>query len=88
MLAWLDRHEPEVLDRAATAGYCKDAVFGRLTGLRATDPSDSSVPFGDGTGLAYSDEILQLCGLEHRRDLLAPIESPARRRPSPTTARR
>ena len=35
------------------------------------------MPFGDGTGLAYSDEILRLCGLEHRRDLLAPIESPA-----------
>ena len=28
----------------------KDAVFGRLTGVRATDPSDSSMPFGDGTG--------------------------------------
>ena len=39
-------------------------------------PSDSSVPFGDGTGLGYSDQILQLCGLEHRRDLLAPIEAP------------
>ena len=77
ILAWLDRHEPDVLDRAESAGYCKDVILGRLTGLRATDPSDSSVPFGDGTGEAYSDEILRLCGLGHRRDLLAPIESPA-----------
>jgi erythritol kinase (D-erythritol 1-phosphate-forming) len=77
VLAWLDQHEPEALDRAESAGYCKDVILGRLTGLRATDPSDSSVPFGDGTGQAYSDEILRLCGLGHRRDLLAPIESPA-----------
>ena len=41
-LKWLDLNEPETLDRAATAGYCKDALFGRLTGVRATDPSDAS----------------------------------------------
>lgn len=76
LLAWLDHHEPARLDRAATAGYCKDAVFGRLTGVRATDPSDSSMPFGDGTGLGYSDEVLRLTGLTHRRELLAPIISP------------
>jgi xylulokinase/erythritol kinase len=76
LLAWLDRHEPEVLDGAVTAGYCKDAVFGRLTGVRATDPSDSSMPFGDGTGTGYSAEVLSLTGLAHRRELLAPIVSP------------
>jgi xylulokinase/erythritol kinase len=77
LLAWLDRHEPAGLDAAATAGYCKDAVFGRLTGARATDPSDSSMPFGDGTGTGYSDEVLELTGLAHRRELLAPIVGPA-----------
>lgn len=75
-LKWLDEHEPEVLDRAATVGYCKDALFGRLTGVRATDPSDASMPFGDGTGLAYSDRVLELTGLTHRRSLLAPIVGP------------
>jgi erythritol kinase (D-erythritol 1-phosphate-forming) len=77
LLAWLDRHEPAALDAAATAGYCKDAMFGRLTGARATDPSDSSMPFGDGTGTGYSDEVLELTGLSHRRELLAPIIGPA-----------
>jgi xylulokinase/erythritol kinase len=76
LLAWLDRHEPAALDAAATAGYCKDAVFGRLTGVRATDPSDSSMPFGDGTGTGYSDEVLAATGLTHRRELLAPITAP------------
>ncbi|MEJ3657518.1 FGGY-family carbohydrate kinase [Actinomycetes bacterium KLBMP 9759] len=76
LLAWLDRNEPASLDAAATAGYCKDAVFGRLTGVRATDASDSSMPFGDGTGTGYSDAVLAATGLEHRRDLLAPISAP------------
>jgi xylulokinase/erythritol kinase len=76
LLAWLDRHEPDSLDRAVTAGYCKDVVFGRLTGVRATDPTDSSMPFGDGTGTGYSDAVLELTGLSHRRRLLAPIVAP------------
>lgn len=76
LLAWLDENEPEVLDRATTAGACKDAVFTRLTGERATDPSDSSMPFGDGTGTGYSDGALAAMGLAHRRDLLAPITVP------------
>jgi erythritol kinase len=81
LLAWLDAHEPDVLDRATTAGACKDAVFTRLTGERATDPSDSSLPFGDGTGTGYSDTALDAMGLAHRRDLLAPITVPVPQAP-------
>jgi erythritol kinase (D-erythritol 1-phosphate-forming) len=81
LLAWLDAHEPAALDRAATAGTCKDAVFTRLTGERATDPSDSSMPFGDGTGTGYSDAVLDAMGIAHRRDLLAPITAPAPQAP-------
>lgn len=76
LLAWLDAHEPAALDRATTAGTCKDALFTRLTGVRATDPSDSSVPFGDGTGTGYSDAVLDAMGIAHRRELLAPITTP------------
>ncbi len=75
-LKWLDLNEPQTLDRAATVGTCKDAIFGRLTGVRATDPSDASMPFGDGTGMGYSDRVLELTGLSHRRSLLAPIVAP------------
>ncbi|MBE2999962.1 carbohydrate kinase [Nocardiopsis sp. HNM0947] len=75
LLAWLAEHEPETLDRAATAGYCKDAVFGRLTGVRATDPSDSSMPFGDGSGRGYSDTVLSLTGLDDHRHLLPPVHT-------------
>ena len=76
LLKWLDLNEPETLDRAASAGYVKDALFGRLTGVRATDPSDSSMPLGDGTGTGYSDKTLEIMGLAHRKDLLAPVVAP------------
>jgi erythritol kinase len=76
LLAWLDAHEPDALDRATTASTCKDALFARLTGERATDPSDSSVPFGDGTGTGYSAKAITAMGVAHRRDLLPPVVTP------------
>ncbi len=77
ILAWLDRNEPDTLDRAATAGYIKDLLLQRFTGLRATDGSDASLPFGSlVTGEDYSSEVLRLTGLGHRADLLAPVVRP------------
>lgn len=73
ILHWLEEHEPSTVDRAATAAYCKDVVLQRLTGLRATDPSDASLPFGDPHGDGYSATALKLCGLDHRANLLAPV---------------
>ncbi|WP_192772565.1 FGGY-family carbohydrate kinase [Plantactinospora soyae] len=73
LLAWLDAHEPAVLDRAATAAYCKDMVVQRLTGLRATDPSDASAPFLDPRTRRYDEDLIAACGLAHRRHLLAPV---------------
>lgn len=76
VLAWLDAHEPESLERAATAGYCKDLVMQRLTGLRATDASDASLPFLDPRERCYDPDVLAMCGLSHRAALLAPITEP------------
>ncbi|MCP2164521.1 xylulokinase [Goodfellowiella coeruleoviolacea] len=75
LLAHLDAHEPAALDRATTAAYCKDVVFQRLTGVRATDASDASLPFGDPAG-GYSEAVLKATGLTHRADLLAPVRTP------------
>ncbi|WP_017541091.1 MULTISPECIES: FGGY family carbohydrate kinase [Nocardiopsis] len=72
LLAWADRAEPGSLDRAATAAYCKDMVFQRLTGVRATDPSEASMPFG-GSSEGYSASALHATGLEHRAGLLPPV---------------
>jgi xylulokinase len=76
LLAWLDRHDPAALDAAATAAYCKDMVFQRLTGVRATDVSDASVPFLDPHTRGYDAGAIEACGLSHRAGLLAPISDP------------
>jgi len=73
ILAALAATEPATLDAAATAGYCKDLVLQRLTGLRATDPSDASVPFLDPYAMNYADDLVELCGLGRWRRLLAPV---------------
>lgn len=76
ILAWLREHEPAVLARAASAAYCKDAVLQRLTGLRATDPSDASAPFGDPLAGGYDAGAIAACQLSSVAPLLAPIAQP------------
>ena len=71
-LAWMERHTPEVLDRAATAQHCKDWLYLNLTGQRATDVTEGIFTFGDFRTRRYVPEILELDG-----DLQAP--SPAAR---------
>ncbi|MEU1280487.1 FGGY-family carbohydrate kinase [Streptomyces sp. NPDC005805] len=76
VLAWLERHEPAALDAAETALYCKDMVFERLTGRRATDVSDASMPFLDPRTRTWADEVVDAFGLGARRGLLPPVADP------------
>lgn len=76
VLAWLERHEPASLDAAETALYCKDMVFERLTGRRATDVSDASMPFLDPRTREWADEVVDAFGLGARRGLLPPVADP------------
>ncbi|MER7926934.1 MULTISPECIES: FGGY-family carbohydrate kinase [unclassified Streptomyces] len=77
LLAWFEAHEPKALDAAATALYCKDMVFQRLTGARATtDVSDASMPFLDPRTRSYDNGVVELLGLTRRRGLLAPVADP------------
>lgn len=76
LTAWLDREEPGLLDAAGTLSSCKDAALQRLTGLRATDVSEASVPYLDPRTRDYSPEVLEALGIAHRAHLLAPIADP------------
>lgn len=74
LLAYLQQHEPESLAVAATAGYCKDAILQRLTGARATDISDASLPFFHPRLREYHGDALALYGIEKWRHLLPPVD--------------
>ena len=46
LLGWLDRHEPETIDRIGTVCFCKDYLKYRLTGRLSTDEMEASVFYG------------------------------------------
>lgn len=72
-LAWLARHQPEVLARAATAFHCKDWLYFKLTGERVTDPSEANFTFGEYRTRSYAPEILDALGAPEAKRLLPPI---------------
>lgn len=72
-MSHMDRHAPELLDRAEVALHCKDWLYLNLTGIRATDPSEASFTFGNFRNRAYDDAVIDALGLSHRRALLPQI---------------
>ena len=72
-LLWLARHRPEILARAATAFHCKDWLYFKLTGVRATDVTEGSFTFGDFRARAYAPEILDALGIPQLARLLPPM---------------
>lgn len=69
-LQWMKRHQPEILKRAATAFHCKDWLYYKLCGDRATDPSEGTFTYGDFRTRTYSDEVIASLGLSAQRKLL------------------
>jgi erythritol kinase (D-erythritol 1-phosphate-forming) len=72
-LAHMDRVSPDLLDRAEVALHCKDWLYLKLTGVRATDPSEASFTFGDFRTRRYDDTVIEALGLGRRRGLLPEI---------------
>ena len=72
-LAWMKTHTPEVLARAETSFHCKDWLYFKLTGVRATDPSEALFTFGDYRKRGYSEEAIEALGLGAHRSLISPI---------------
>ncbi len=69
-LQWMKRHQPERLEKAATAFHCKDWLYYKLCGERVTDPSEGTFTYGDFRTRTYSDEVIESLGLSAQRPLL------------------
>ena len=64
-LMWLKTHEPETYRRTYKTLNAKDYIILRLTGEILTDPSDASgVGLMDIHSLQWSEELLEICGLD------------------------
>lgn len=72
-LNWMKRHTPEVLEKAAVSFHCKDYLYFKLTGVRATDPSEGVFTFGNLQTRDLDDEVIDALGLSEYRHLLPPI---------------
>ncbi|MBK1695754.1 FGGY-family carbohydrate kinase [Rhodovibrio salinarum] len=72
-LRWLRRHMPDQVQRAATALHPKDWLYYRLTGERATCPSEGVFTFGDFRTRDYSPDVLAALELTDLGHLLPPI---------------
>lgn len=63
-IAWLRHNEPEVFARATAVLLPKDYLVARLTGVRATDPSDASGTNAyDQRAGTWSAELLEAAGV-------------------------
>jgi erythritol kinase (D-erythritol 1-phosphate-forming) len=72
-LAWMKRHMPSVLVRAASAHHCKDWLYFKLTGERVTDPSEAIYTFGDFRDRTYHPDVLDELDAGDLKRLLPPI---------------
>jgi len=72
-LRWMQRHAPELLARAATALHPKEFLHLRLTGERATCPTEGVFTFGDWRARTYDEDVIAALGLSDLRHLLPPI---------------
>lgn len=72
-LAHMAATSPEYLQNAQVALHCKDWLYLKLTGVRATDPSEASFTFGNFRTRTYDDGVIDALGLTNHRHLLPPI---------------
>jgi autoinducer 2 (AI-2) kinase len=74
-LLWLQKHKPDIFERIAHLTMLSDWILFKLCGEYVTDPSaGSSSGMFDLSRRAWSEEIVQMCGL--RVDVLPPVHEP------------
>ncbi|MGA0126738.1 MAG: FGGY family carbohydrate kinase, partial [bacterium] len=72
-LLWMKQHLPELLKESTTVFHCKDWLYFNLTGVRATDPSESVFSCGDFRKRDFSDEVMELLGLTDQKALFPEV---------------
>ena len=76
-LMWVRDHEPDVYRKTAKMLNAKDFIILKLTGKMVTEPSDaSSTCLLDLNTQAWSDEIIEICGLSKEKlpDILRSVD--------------
>ncbi len=61
-LALMYKTDPGIFSASVSAHHCKDWLYFKLTGVRATDPSEANFTFGDYTSRQYEPIVLSDLG--------------------------
>ena len=72
-LSYIEKYNPEILDKSTTAFHCKDWLYYKLTNIRATDPSEACFTFGNFRTKKYDKSVINDLGLSKRTYLLPDI---------------
>ena len=70
---YIEKTSPDNLNKSQTAFHCKDYLYMQLTDVRATDPSEAGMSFGNFRTRNYDDEVIKYVGLDKRKSLLPKI---------------
>ena len=72
-LCYMEKNNPEILDKASTAFHCKDWIYFKMTDVKATDPSEACFTFGNFRKKKYDEEVIESLGLKKRNYLFPEI---------------
>lgn len=72
-LVLMQRTMPSVITKSTSAHHCKDWLYFKLTGTRATDPSEANFTFGNYQTRKYASDVLKDLGAEETARLLPDI---------------
>lgn len=72
LVGWLDRYEPETIDRIETLLFCKDYLKYRLTDELCTDEMEASVFYGRGTE-SYDRDLIDDLDIGVSAEILPPV---------------
>ena len=72
-ISYMEKNNPEILNKSTTAFHCKDWIYYKLTNIRATDPSEACFTFGNFRTKNYDKSVINNLGLSKRMKLLPDI---------------
>ncbi len=75
IVKWMEKHEPQALEKTAYILHLKDYLFYKLTGKITTDATDQSLIFLNQRTRQYEPETFKICGLEAYMDKYPPVLS-------------
>ncbi len=72
-LKFIESFSSDILDKSEIAFHCKDYLYMKLTDIKATDPSEACMSFGNFRNRTYDDDVIKNLGLWKRKYLLPEI---------------